>query len=358
LHCIVCKEKKPLLAGCKCDATSFFTACSKDACHKVVTHLIHTLEQRGATGILISREEQRRDRIQKTTHFDHTKFRLITFDDVRTALTWASMDVLIEVAGEIFEQLGGLAQGNPLSPVLARCYLDSRHQVLYRTPRQIPSIVPYTHLLGQNVATWMATACHVDDSLWISRQLCCRCIFRVVAAVWPEDVGLTLESDTETTTFLHCDVSFAEGLCSIWPRVANRAYALGKDWKPCTSAYPLFNRSYLLRAHLRPILGAKLHLLLRGIQPAHWLEYADRAIATAMEPLHALWPALWVADILCGVSYTNNRVGSRFNRFAGAWLRKHAALYPEALRSLHLHGGDGLGRFYDKWMECLRKFRP
>jgi hypothetical protein len=316
------------------------------------------LEKRGATGILISREEQRRDRIQKTAHFDHTKFRLITFHDVRTALTWASMDVLIEVAGEIFEQLGGLAQGNPLSPVLARCYLDSRHQILYRAPRQIPSIVPYTLVLGTNVAAWMATACHVDDSLWISRQLCCICIFRAVAAVWPEDVGLTLESDTEATTFLHCDVNFAKGVLSVWPRVANREYALGKDWKPGISAYPTFNRSYLLRAHLRPILGAKLHLLLRGIQPAHWHEYADRAIATAMEPLHALWPAQWVADILCGVSYTNNRVGSRFNRFAGAWLRKHAALYPEALRNLHLHGEDGLGRFYDLWTECLRNFKP
>ena len=62
--------------------------------------------------------------------------------------------------------------------------------------------------------------------------------------------------------------------------------------------------------------------------------------------------------ILCGVAYTKNRVGSRFNRVAGAWLRKHAALYPEALERFYLHEENTLVGFYNTWMECLREFRP
>ena len=91
--CAVCGLEKPKLAGCKCDATSFFTACSKDACHAVVEHLMQSLEKHGATGVLVSREEQVRDRVQKDAPFDHAKFRCVTFADVRTALVWAPTDV-------------------------------------------------------------------------------------------------------------------------------------------------------------------------------------------------------------------------------------------------------------------------
>ena len=97
--CSVCAAEKPPLVGCKCDATSFFTSCNKEACLGVVAELMQRLAKRGATGVLLHREEKGRDRVHGQKEYDHAKFRLITFDDVRAALEWAARDILIEVAG-------------------------------------------------------------------------------------------------------------------------------------------------------------------------------------------------------------------------------------------------------------------
>ena len=252
--------------------------------------LVDRIERSGAEAVRLDLDGTHRDKItSKTTTAPH-RYRLLSIADIRRALEWVSFDTWISVAGELFDQHSGLPMGSCYSPILARVYLDTSHHKLYKQPRTLPQIIRLLRLLGRNVASWLQTKCHVDDSLWFSRALCTSCIFELVRAVWPQDVGVTLEEEGTSCTFLHCDVLFDEGGIHVQPRVVNTAYACGLEERPRVSAFPPFRFKLSLRTDLRLVLAAKLHLLLRGFKPADWAQYGKKPSTRAWNHFDLLGP--------------------------------------------------------------------
>ena len=220
--------------------------------------------------------------------------------------------------------------GGPLSPVLARLYLDTRHDRLYRSPRSLHGLCGFVAILGRRTTRWVATRCHVDDSIWISRVLCQNCLFLVAKAVWPVDVGITVESQDLVFPFLHCTVDWSSGTLDVVPTDHNAAFASGVADSPAVCGLPRFDRRYLSKSHLQAYVAAKVQLLLRGYTPTDVVRFADALVNLALEPVALLWPPRWVANILYSVAYPKNRPGLRICRRLGYELRVGRALAAQA----------------------------
>ncbi len=178
-----------------------------------------------------------------------------------------------------------------LSPVLARLYLDSGHDRLYRRPQTVVDIRQYVVRLGRATRTWVASACHVDDSVWISRAICAACLLRLAKAVWPLDVGLTLEEVQLPFTFLHTTLSEQDGQLQVNPRMPHAGFSQGLVGQPVISTYPVYRYRLAMRTHLQQILGAKLHLLIRGCWPEDPAAFGREGILLCLEPLALGWLA-------------------------------------------------------------------
>jgi hypothetical protein len=248
--------------------------------------------------------------------------------------------------------------GSTLSPTLARAYLDFNHDKLFHSPKTLPDLSTALAKLGRPTAAWIQTECHVDDSLWLSRALCTTCLVAIATAVWPKDVGLSVEAVGDAFTFLHCDVQVRpEGLYLV-PRTANEEYAKGSMAIPAVSAYALYVPGFSTLAQLRGVLAAKLHLLVRGFRAADWKNFGIKTIITALEPVRLGWPPKWVANILCCTMYVGNRTGSRLLRQLGIWLRSNDGMARHATRMQFRGSESDLDRFYCSWLSKVETFVP
>lgn len=357
-QCEMCGAEKPPLSASKFDAASFFTSCDRHRCHEVVCNIIARLEKKGCTQVLLHRDEAGRDRVSGNHLYDRTRFRACTFDDIRAALRWAADDCTVVVCGLLFVQIAGLPMGSPLSPILARLHLDARHDILYKCPRKIPGLRIFLAALEKRVQSWLQTKCHVDDSIWLSKRICCRCMYLVAEQTWPTDVGITIESEAQEFPFLHCTVRCEGDRLLVTPRIVNELFATGVEPRPRVSSLAVYNRACMGKSHLRVVLAAKLHILLRGFDPADWPGFGHACIVTAMEPLALSWPPRWVADIMCGISYPANRPAVRVCRLLGLWTRHNRHLVAQTVRQQHSLGREyGLGALYDYISEVLHNYR-
>ena len=245
--------------------------------------------------------------------------------------------------------------GGPLSPVLARLYLDTRHDRLYRSPRSLPGLRGFVAILGRHTASWVATKCHVDDSVWISRVLCQQCLFLVAKAVWPVDVGITVESQELVFPFLHCTVDWSSGSLDVVPTDHNFAFASGLADSPAVCGLPRFDKRYLSKSHLQSYFAAKVQLLLRGYPATDVGRFTDALVSLALEPVALLWPPRWVANILYSVAYPKNRPGLRICRLLGHEFRSSHALVAQAVvRQATLGPAFGLSALREVLVESLR----
>ncbi len=308
--------------------------------------------------MLLHRDETQRDRISQTEVHDQARFHWIPFADIRAAIKWVATDTVVMVAGLLYDQIAGLPMGSTLSPALARAYLDVNHDKLFNAPKKLPDLSTALAKLGRPTAAWIQTECHVDDSLWLSRAVCTACLVAIATAVWPKDVGLSVEAVGDAFTFLHCDVRVnPEGLY-LAPRTPNEEYARGSSASPAVSAYALYVPGFSTLAQLRSVLAAKLHLLVRGFRAADWRTFVIKTIITALEPVRLGWPPKWVANILCCTMYVGNRTCSRLLRQLGIWLRSNDGLARHATQR-QLRGSESeLEQFYCAWISRVADFVP
>ena len=80
---------------------------------------------------------------------------------------------------------------------------------------------------------------HVDDTLILSRIHCTSCLWKNIQRIWPEDVGLTLEGEGPTFSFLHTEVCIVNdgrfGEIGVKPLMKSTAFASGEEDFPSYS---------------------------------------------------------------------------------------------------------------------------
>ncbi len=114
----------------------------------------------------------------------------------------------------------------------------------------------------------------------------------------------------------------------------------------------------MVKAHLRCVLAAKLHILLRGFCPADWRRCGLACVDTLLEPVVLGWPVRWIADLSCSVSYSQNRPGTRLCRLFGLWLRHNSALVKRAVERQYRYGPDqGMGALFDHLSDVMADLR-
>ncbi len=95
--------------------------------------------QGGAVGVALHEADRSRDKPTKRASMPG--FMVLTLEAIEAALEWVGEDTCLQVGDAIFEQLGGLPMGLALSPVLARIYLDVKHDALWKRPlRAFPQL--------------------------------------------------------------------------------------------------------------------------------------------------------------------------------------------------------------------------
>ena len=110
------------------------------------------------------------------------RFHVFTLKEAVAVLEWLSVDVWICAGDRVYQQIDGLSQGSPLSPVLARIQLNVAHTKLYRNPTACGPPHGFIQRAGPKVGEQLAARFHVDDSLWVAVQICHACIAGIALA--------------------------------------------------------------------------------------------------------------------------------------------------------------------------------
>jgi hypothetical protein len=248
--------------------------------------------------------------------------------------------------------------GLALSPVLARIYLDVKHDALWKRPLRAFPQLPTVRFFRQKTAGWLAGKLHVDDGLFWSRRACWSCIAQTIAQVWPEDVGFSLESSTRQTDFLHCVVTFnasggSRGV-ALEPRTPNAAFARGDTAVPEVAGLGPFLLGMSRPQHLHRVLVPKLWLLAGAFSAAGAMARARPVILLLVEVLRLGWPAKWVINI--GMSFSNHR-DRKFTSICTLvciWLRRYRHLVPRlGGHTLQNDHACGWGIFCDTWEDYI-----
>ena len=353
-ECKMCGETKARLCVCKIDAASFFTRCSRtravDTCRRVLRYLEH----RGCTGVAFHPESRQQDTVTGRRHLPNRT--IWSFALLARALDWLVLDCRFSVGDTVFAQDEGLAQGSPLSPVLARFTLDVCHNKLYKSIGLPADVRRFTKVCGRRAARWLAGKLHVDDALFWSRVLCQGCVAALIRAIWPADIGFSLESTGPTLTFLHLDLSFgvgpdAQGISAAL-RLPNAAFCVGTADTPTTSVCPKFLPGICRCRHLALCLVPKLWLCAESFSAAAPAGAASRTVVLlCCDFLRLRWPTRWVAKVLLGYKNFRRAPFTSICHFAGVWLRRNQHMVKHTLTEAQ--GSDDWACFADEWAECI-----
>jgi hypothetical protein len=327
--CLCCATDKPLVAGCKLDASSFFTRCPVKKCVDIATSLVDLFQKRGVEVIWLSRDRSQPDRFAKCNTPVPDRFRAVPLEVVSVGVTWLLEPAFIAVGDSVFIQTSGLAQGNALSPVLARALLDTSHDKLFRSPSTSFPTCSAIVKIGHRCKTWLGLSYHVDDSLWWSYCVCTRCLVQVVGATWDPELGLTVESLEPSFDYLHSTITFQQQPLphlSIHIRMPNSQFSLGVADHPIVCGFSPFVLGVSSSSQTRAALNTKLWLLAANYPAASQKDLTRRIALLVAELIRLGWPSRVVANML--LSYRNHtfRFITPHTLGIGQWLRSHRRL--------------------------------
>ena len=328
-RCLCCAKEKPLVAGCKLDASSFFTRCPVKKCVDIATSLVDLFQKRGVEVIWLSRDRSQPDRFAKRDTPVPERFRVVPLEVVCVGVAWLLEPAFIVVGDSVFIQISGLAQGNALSPVLARALLDTSHDKLFRAPSASFPTCSAIVKIGHRCKTWLGLSYHVDDSLWWSYSVCTSCLVLVVSATWDPELGLTVESLESSFDYLHTTITFQQQPLphlSIHIRMPNSQFSLGVVDHPTVCGFSPYVLGVSSPSQTRAALNAKLWLLAANYTAASQKDLTRRIALLVAELIRLGWPSRVVANML--LSYRNHtfRFVTSHTLRVGQWLRSHRRL--------------------------------
>jgi hypothetical protein len=327
--CTGCGGPKEPLCRCKLDASSFFTRCPRAQCIRLAMAVLDEFAQRGATHVWLSKDRTAPDRLGCSQRGPPERFTAFPLEDLRKLLQFCLADNLVAVGTSIWHQLQGLGQGNAFSPVLSRLLLDISHHRLWKQPSTIKFQPIQRALLRQKPREIIATKFHVDDSIWWSFMLCEVCIFGLVQALWPPEIGLTNEGTTSTLTFLHVDLEFEQARpYRIIPhaRNVNHEFAMGSQESLPVCGLPPWTPGVTTVAALQTTFHSRLWLLAGTYRKPRAPEGAYHVVLLVLELLRLRWPTRDIVRQLCSYNNYRNRSFAKLCASCGTWMRQQRHL--------------------------------
>ena len=132
--------------------------------------------------------------------------------------------------------------GGSLSPPGTNLDLEYDIRKLYKCgSKQCESGLQYKN---HSMSSIIQGCLHVDDCLVFSRIWCPDCLWDAMRKIWPEDVGLTLESSGPSFEFLHSKVTIVPenyGALEISPLLKSEEFVNGDKEFPTYSKIPPYS---------------------------------------------------------------------------------------------------------------------
>ena len=359
-RCCACDAEKAPLCACKIDAASFFTKCNRSRAVEACRCVLRNLRHRGCNGVSFHPSSRQQDTV---TGRDKLPNRAIfTFALIECALSWLENEGWFRVGDTVYLQAGGLAQGSPMSPVLARFELDVCHNRLFRGIEPPPAARRITRRFGRRITQWLAGKLHVDDALFWSRVACHACLAELIRATWPADIGFSLEGVGPRITFLHLDMVFGVGptrqSIAAAPRMPNAAFGEGDADVPAVRVASDFMAGICRRSDLYLSLVPKLWLCAESFSSGAPVLSASRTVVLlCCELLRSSWPPLWISGVL--LEYKNFRrvCFTAICQKIGLWLRRNRDQVGKLATAGMSHQANGWKQDWqclvDDWSECI-----
>lgn len=239
--CKSCGGSKPPVAFCKADASQFFKDASVPRGTACILDLLDRLIKKDQFfGVVVQRGKKAHGHLVRQGDPIKPRYDLITFDDIRAALSYAKLDNYFLVGDEVFRRKKGWAMGGALSEPATLADLGSCIMRLYKNDSFARSAgFAFPGLAAEDTIQGIL---YVDDSLSFSRVLCSSCIFKGLQYMFPKDVGFTCEASSLPLTFLqayiHQPNQSIELRCDAFS--GNEAFARGLEVCPKIAKFPLF----------------------------------------------------------------------------------------------------------------------
>ena len=258
-----CGKERPLpLAGIKVDAAQFFKCSSADRAVRKAERLLRRLQQtKGFRGAALHATRRAPGCLCKRPSDAPKGCRCVPFEDVLRALQFCADVKFFLVGGAVVERKHGWPMGGPVSSPCTSLDLETAISRFYTDPEvgrkigwHVPGVAPEALVQG---------LLHVDDSLVLSKALCCDCLLAGVQHLWPQDVGVTLEGHGAKVPFLHVEILVANAAdpCPVRavPSAPNRAYARGEAPHPTFAKLaPFAGPALCTRRHLSEYIWCRL----------------------------------------------------------------------------------------------------
>jgi hypothetical protein len=289
--------------------------------------LVAEFAKRGVAAVWLAKVPDAADKLAKEGTPTPGRYRRIPLDTVAQAICWAYADDVVAVGDLLFRQIQGLGQGAPTSPVLTRLRLDTHHHSFYTRPRELEAFANHPALWKE---PWrvLGSSFHVDDAIWWSFRYCHDCTISAIEAIWPPDVGLTVEAREHQFEYLHCSLTFRQApvpALVVDIRHVNREFAIGHTTEPKVSSFIVYNNTLPNRRHLRLALFAKLWLVAGNYCTARKSSAAFTIVGYGLEILRSGWPEKTLCDMLLEFKCHKFRYINGVTRTLGVWLRRHRA---------------------------------
>jgi len=293
------KRKSNDLQAAKIDASQFFKDASVSRGVERTCQFLTRLQGRtGKTAVAVSRGKKADGRLCRACNPDTRTHQTCSFKSIRRCIQLAASDRLFILGDSVVERVRGWPMGGSFSEPATLVDLgQAAYELLTddgRTAKRIGWHVP-----GRKPASLVQGIQHVDDLLLLSCVFCVPCMLRGVKALWPGDVGTTLEGSGERFQFLHADLLVGPG-CTIDVRPAspNAGFARGDEPHQKTARLGCFlgkavHDSCILKQFLWGRLISFNQTARGDVQRAR-----DAFLDLVSEILRLQWPVPWLCNAL------------------------------------------------------------
>lgn len=319
-----CGKTKPNSLSCaKIDASQFFKDASTDRGRSRTRKFLARLERAtGQNAVLVRNGSKADGLLCKAFRKCPKQYVMVTFEDILQCMDFACSDTLFLLGDLVLERTRGYPMGGSFSEPATLVDLGEDTFCLYsdegQTAQRCGWFIP-----GIPVESTVQGVQHVDDAAIFSQIWCTDCLFQGTQALWPPDVGTTLEGDSSPVHFLSCDLHIHGATVSVHTHATNLGYARGlQSYQDKSRLGPFLGETVHQRIHLRQFLLGQLvasNYICQG-EPSRAME---ATISLITECLLLKWPCQWISHTCRSIPRRHDTKFVRSVRILGRLLGKH-----------------------------------